>query len=69
VWLAEPGVRMPRMAVLMDGCWGLRGGAMAGAIHGLMGMPSMEILCFKSLWDDCCGGCAHRCLKWFGAGY
>ncbi|GJN33848.1 hypothetical protein PR202_gb22474 [Eleusine coracana subsp. coracana] len=34
VWLAEPAVRMRLMAVLVDGCRGLRGGAMAGAIHG-----------------------------------
>nr|CAD1826168.1 unnamed protein product [Ananas comosus var. bracteatus] len=33
VWLAEPFVRMRLMAVLVDGCRGLRGGAMAGAIH------------------------------------
>uniref|UniRef100_M8BJJ5 Gamma-tubulin complex component n=1 Tax=Aegilops tauschii TaxID=37682 RepID=M8BJJ5_AEGTA len=34
VWLAEPTVRMRLMAVLVDGCRGLRGGGMAGAIHG-----------------------------------
>ncbi|XP_064936089.1 gamma-tubulin complex component 3-like [Musa acuminata AAA Group] len=34
VWLAEPTVKMRLMAVLVDGCRGLRGGAMAGAIHG-----------------------------------
>uniref|UniRef100_A0ACD5YHH9 Uncharacterized protein n=1 Tax=Avena sativa TaxID=4498 RepID=A0ACD5YHH9_AVESA len=34
VWLAEPAVRMRLMAVLVDGCRGLRGGGMAGAIHG-----------------------------------
>ncbi|KAL5648612.1 hypothetical protein ACJX0J_039421, partial [Zea mays] len=34
VWLAEPVVRMRLMAVLVDGCRGLRGGAMAGVIHG-----------------------------------
>lgn len=34
VWLAEPMVRMRLMAVLVDGCKDLRGGAMAGAIHG-----------------------------------
>ena len=34
VWLAEPAVRMRLMAVLVDGCRGLRGGAMAGVIHG-----------------------------------
>ncbi|THU70255.1 hypothetical protein C4D60_Mb08t23100 [Musa balbisiana] len=34
VWLAEPMVKMRLMAVLVDGCRGLRGGAMAGAIHG-----------------------------------
>ncbi|KAJ0981208.1 hypothetical protein J5N97_009463 [Dioscorea zingiberensis] len=34
VWLAEPIVRMRLMAVLVDGCKDLRGGAMAGAIHG-----------------------------------
>ncbi|XP_062199147.1 gamma-tubulin complex component 3-like [Phragmites australis] len=34
VWLAEPAVRMRLMAVLVDGCRGLRGGAMAGSIHG-----------------------------------
>ncbi|WOL06631.1 hypothetical protein Cni_G15365 [Canna indica] len=34
VWLAEPMVRMRLMAVLVDGCRALRGGAMAGAIHG-----------------------------------
>uniref|UniRef100_A0A1D1YX60 Gamma-tubulin complex component 3 n=1 Tax=Anthurium amnicola TaxID=1678845 RepID=A0A1D1YX60_9ARAE len=34
VWLAEPTVRMRLMAVLVDGCRSLRGGAMAGAIHG-----------------------------------
>ncbi|CAL9176293.1 unnamed protein product [Musa hybrid cultivar] len=33
VWLAEPMVRMRLMAVLVDGCRSLRGGAMAGAIH------------------------------------
>jgi gamma-tubulin complex component 3 len=33
VWLAEPTVRMRLMAVLADGCRGLKGGAMAGAIH------------------------------------
>ncbi|KAG6504408.1 gamma-tubulin complex component 3-like isoform X1 [Zingiber officinale] len=33
VWLAEPTVRMRLMAVLVDGCRALRGGAMAGAIH------------------------------------
>ncbi|XP_058078357.1 gamma-tubulin complex component 3 [Magnolia sinica] len=34
VWFAEPMVRMRLMAVLVDGCKVLRGGAMAGAIHG-----------------------------------
>lgn len=34
VWLAEPMVRMRLMAVLVDRCRDLRGGAMAGAIHG-----------------------------------
>ncbi|XP_008791865.3 gamma-tubulin complex component 3 [Phoenix dactylifera] len=34
VWLAEPMVRMRLMAVLVDMCRNLRGGAMAGAIHG-----------------------------------
>uniref|UniRef100_A0A453N9R8 Gamma-tubulin complex component n=1 Tax=Aegilops tauschii subsp. strangulata TaxID=200361 RepID=A0A453N9R8_AEGTS len=34
VWLAEPAVKMRLMAVLVDGCRGLRGGGMAGAIHG-----------------------------------
>ncbi|KAG0446742.1 hypothetical protein HPP92_028683 [Vanilla planifolia] len=34
VWLAEPTVRMRLMAVLVDGCRELKGGAMAGAIHG-----------------------------------
>jgi gamma-tubulin complex component 3 len=34
VWLAEPAVRMRLMAVLVDGCQGLSGGAMAGVIHG-----------------------------------
>ncbi|XP_010917258.1 gamma-tubulin complex component 3 [Elaeis guineensis] len=34
VWLAEPMVRMRLMAVLVDMCRSLRGGAMAGAIHG-----------------------------------
>jgi gamma-tubulin complex component 3 len=34
LWLAEPAVRMRLMAVLVDGCRGLRGGALAGAIHG-----------------------------------
>ncbi|KAJ6819482.1 gamma-tubulin complex component 3 [Iris pallida] len=34
VWLAEPMVRMRLMAVLVDRCQDLRGGAMAGAIHG-----------------------------------
>jgi len=33
VWLAEPLVRMRLMAVLVDDCKTLRGGAMAGAIH------------------------------------
>lgn len=33
VWLAEPTVRMRLMAVLVDSCRVLRGGAMAGAIH------------------------------------
>ncbi|GLJ12396.1 hypothetical protein SUGI_0190050 [Cryptomeria japonica] len=33
VWLAEPTVRMRLMAVLVDDCKNLRGGAMAGAIH------------------------------------
>ncbi|KAK8966837.1 hypothetical protein KSP40_PGU013868 [Platanthera guangdongensis] len=33
VWLAEPTVRMRLMAVLVDVCGELRGGAMAGAIH------------------------------------
>ncbi|XP_072983837.1 gamma-tubulin complex component 3 [Typha latifolia] len=33
VWLTEPMVRMRLMAVLVDGCRALRGGAMAGAIH------------------------------------
>lgn len=33
VWLAEPMVRMRLMAVLVDDCKTLRGGAMAGAIH------------------------------------
>lgn len=33
VWLAEPLVRMRLMAVLVDDCKSLRGGAMAGAIH------------------------------------
>ncbi|KAI5063621.1 hypothetical protein GOP47_0022168 [Adiantum capillus-veneris] len=33
VWLAEPLVRMRLLAVLVDGCKSLRGGAMAGAIH------------------------------------
>ncbi|KAJ1697843.1 hypothetical protein LUZ63_006355 [Rhynchospora breviuscula] len=33
VWLAEPTVRMRLMAVLVDGCRGLKGGAMVGAIH------------------------------------
>ncbi|XXG51347.1 hypothetical protein AAC387_Pa02g5143 [Persea americana] len=33
VWLAEPMVRMRLMAVLVDSCRVLRGGAMAGAIH------------------------------------
>ncbi|ONK66166.1 uncharacterized protein A4U43_C06F4810 [Asparagus officinalis] len=34
VWLAEPMVRMRLMAVLVDKCRDLKGGAMAGAIHG-----------------------------------
>ncbi|KAJ6791406.1 gamma-tubulin complex component 3 [Iris pallida] len=34
VWLAEPMVRMRLMAVLVDRCQDLRGGAMAGTIHG-----------------------------------
>ncbi|KAL5995422.1 Gamma-tubulin complex component 3 [Asimina triloba] len=34
VWFAEPMVRMHLMAGLVDGCKVLRGGAMAGAIHG-----------------------------------
>jgi hypothetical protein len=34
VWLAEPAVRMRLMALLVDGCRGLSGGAMAGVIHG-----------------------------------
>ncbi|MQL85494.1 hypothetical protein Taro_018021 [Colocasia esculenta] len=34
VWFAEPTVRMRLMAVLVDSCRSLRGGAMAGAIHG-----------------------------------
>ncbi|KAF7078034.1 hypothetical protein CFC21_082512 [Triticum aestivum] len=34
VWLAEPAVKMRLMAVLVDGCRGLRGGGMAGVIHG-----------------------------------
>ncbi|CAM6099365.1 unnamed protein product [Calypogeia fissa] len=33
VWLAEPLMRMRLMAVLVDDCKTLRGGAMAGAIH------------------------------------
>lgn len=33
VWLGEPLVRMRLMAVLVDDCKALRGGAMAGAIH------------------------------------
>ncbi|KAH7425118.1 hypothetical protein KP509_11G040600 [Ceratopteris richardii] len=33
VWLAEPLVRMRLLAVLVDDCKGLKGGAMAGAIH------------------------------------
>ncbi|KAG0577630.1 hypothetical protein KC19_5G168400 [Ceratodon purpureus] len=33
VWLGEPLVRMRLMAVLVDDCKTLRGGAMAGAIH------------------------------------
>ncbi|KAH9321324.1 hypothetical protein KI387_015963, partial [Taxus chinensis] len=33
VWLSEPTVRMRLMAVLVDDCKSLRGGAMAGAIH------------------------------------
>ncbi|CAA6664252.1 unnamed protein product [Spirodela intermedia] len=33
VWFAEPTVRMRLMAVLVDSCRSLRGGAMAGAIH------------------------------------
>lgn len=33
VWFAEPMVRMRLMAVLVDSCKVLRGGAMAGAIH------------------------------------
>lgn len=33
VWLAEPLVRMRLLAVLVDDCKSLRGGAMAGAIH------------------------------------
>lgn len=33
VWLAEPLIRMRLMAVLVDDCKSLRGGAMAGAIH------------------------------------
>ncbi|XP_057984130.1 gamma-tubulin complex component 3 isoform X2 [Malania oleifera] len=33
VWLAEPMVKMRLMAVLVDKCRVLRGGAMAGAIH------------------------------------
>lgn len=33
VWLAEPMVRMRLMAVLVDSCRVLRGGAMSGAIH------------------------------------
>ncbi|BBM99355.1 gamma-tubulin complex component 3 [Marchantia polymorpha subsp. ruderalis] len=33
VWLAEPLTRMRLMAVLVDDCKTLRGGAMAGAIH------------------------------------
>ncbi|KAL0908363.1 hypothetical protein M5K25_022853 [Dendrobium thyrsiflorum] len=33
VWLAEPMVRMRLMALLVDSCQELRGGAMAGAIH------------------------------------
>lgn len=35
VWVAEPLVRMRLMAMLVDGCQNLRGGAMAGAIHVL----------------------------------
>ena len=34
VWLAETAVRMRLMAVLVDGYWGLRGGTLAGPIHG-----------------------------------
>ena len=33
VWLSEPTLRMRLMAVLVDSCRSLRGGAMAGAIH------------------------------------
>lgn len=33
VWLVEPTVRMRRMAVLVDSCKNLQGGAMAGEIH------------------------------------
>ncbi|KAL7582776.1 hypothetical protein Lser_V15G42467 [Lactuca serriola] len=33
VWLVEPMVKMRRMAVLVDSCRSLKGGAMAGAIH------------------------------------
>ncbi|PKU77952.1 hypothetical protein MA16_Dca011572 [Dendrobium catenatum] len=33
VWLAEPMMRMRLMALLVDGCQELRGGAMAGVIH------------------------------------
>lgn len=33
VWLAEPVVKMKLMAILVDSCKVLRGGAMAGAIH------------------------------------
>ncbi|KAJ9543793.1 hypothetical protein OSB04_023500 [Centaurea solstitialis] len=33
VWFAEPMVKMRLMALLVDGCKALKGGAMAGAIH------------------------------------
>ncbi|KAI3819990.1 hypothetical protein L1987_13845 [Smallanthus sonchifolius] len=33
VWFVEPMVKMRRMAVLVDSCGNLKGGAMAGAIH------------------------------------
>uniref|UniRef100_A0A0A9EXA6 Uncharacterized protein n=1 Tax=Arundo donax TaxID=35708 RepID=A0A0A9EXA6_ARUDO len=33
-----------------------------------MGMPSMGIQWFRSLWAVCCVGCAHLYLKWSGVG-